>query len=252
VTTLDTDATAAGTVRLTVVQNSPDVTLDDLAQHLDADLQVVRAHDGDPVPAVGDVGDGLVVLGGHLSAHDDARAPWLPALRELLRAAAPGRVPTLAVGLGAQLLAVAAGGRVEVDAPPGREVGVTRVSWRHEASTDPVLGALAAGDAPVTRVVSAHGDAIVELPAGAVWLASSDVYPYQAFRVGSALGVQFHPEVSRAGLAGWCDRHDDVDTAMVLAGHDAHAAEIADGRRRLAGAFVAEVRAAVGQRAVSA
>ncbi|WP_255372066.1 type 1 glutamine amidotransferase [Cellulosimicrobium sp. CUA-896] len=250
--TFDTTTGAPGGARLTVVQSSPDVSLDTWADLLGADLSVVRAFDGDPLPALDEVGDGLLVLGGHLSAHDDARAPWLPALRDLLLAAATSGVPTLAICLGAQLLAVAGGGHVEVAAPPGREVGVTRVFWRREALEDPVLGALAGGDAPVERVASAHGDAIVDLPPSAVWLASSNMYPYQAFRLGSALGVQFRPEASWASLAGWCDRHDDVDTAEVLAGFDAHAAEIADGGRRLVESFVAEVRAAVVRGSVSA
>ncbi|MCB7136931.1 type 1 glutamine amidotransferase [Cellulosimicrobium marinum] len=243
---------AAPDARVTVVQSSPDVTLDTFAEHLRADLRVVRAYDGEPVPTLDEVGDGLLVLGGHVSAHDDARAPWLPALRDLLLAAAGSGVPTLGICLGAQLLAVAGGGRVEVGAPPGREVGATRLFWRHEAADDPLLGALASGDAPVEHVVSAHADAIVELPATAVWLASSNMYPYQAFRLGSAVGVQFHPEASWAGLAGWCDRYDDVDTAAVLAGLDPHADAIADGGHRLALAFLAEVRSAVGQRAVPA
>lgn len=251
-TSFDTTPGASGDVRLTVVQSSPDVTLDTYVDLLGADLRVVRAFDGDPLPTLDEVGDGLVVLGGHMSAYDDARAPWLPALRDLLLAAATSGVPTLGICLGAQLLAVAGGGRVEVAAPPGIEVGATRVFWRGEAADDPVLGALAGGDAPVERVASAHGDAIVDLPPAAVWLASSNMYPYQAFRLGSAVGVQFHPEVSWAALAGWCDRYDDVDTAAVLAAYDAHAAEIADGGRRLAESFVAEVRATVARGAVSA
>ncbi|MFC8924249.1 type 1 glutamine amidotransferase [Cellulosimicrobium sp. NPDC057127] len=251
-TTFDTTSDARGVVRMTVVQSSPDVTLDTWAELLDLDLRVVRAYDGDPLPALHEVGDGLVVLGGHMSAYDDARAPWLPALRDLLLAAATTGLPTLGICLGAQLLAVAGGGRVEVAAPPGIEVGATRVFWRGEAADDPVLGALAGGDAPVERVASAHGDAVVDLPPGAVWLASSNMYPYQAFRLGSALGVQFHPEASWASLAGWCDRYDDVDTAAVLAAYDAHAAEIADGGRRLAESFATEVRGAVARGAVSA
>ena len=251
-TTYDTDAPAAtGTARLTVVQNSPDVTLDAYADQLAADLRVVRAFDGEPVPGadrLDDLGDGLVVLGGHMSAYDDARAPWLPALRELLLAAATSDVPTLGICLGAQLLAVAGGGHVQVSAPPGREAGATRMYWRAEAATDPVLATLVAGDAVVHHVTSMHGDAIVDLPAGAVWLGSSNMYPYQAFRLGSALGVQFHPEASRAGFARWCEAFDDVDTASALAGFDEHEAELLDGGRRLADAFVAEVRAAVGRR----
>ncbi|WP_426309513.1 type 1 glutamine amidotransferase [Cellulosimicrobium sp. E-16] len=250
-TTYDTDATAAtGTVRLTVVQNSPDVTLDAYADQLAADLRVVRPYDGDTIPPADEVGDGLVVLGGHMSAHDDERAPWLPALRETLLAAATTGVPTLGICLGAQLLAVAGGGQVQVAAPPGREAGATRVFWRAVAEADPVLSVLsvpAAGDAPVRYVTSMHADAVVDLPSGAVWLGSSNMYPYQAFRLGSALGVLFHPEATRAGFEAWCDAFDDVDTAAALAGFDEHAPEILDGGRRLAEAFVAEVRASVGQ-----
>ncbi|MBM7821124.1 GMP synthase (glutamine-hydrolyzing) [Cellulosimicrobium cellulans] len=250
-TTYDTDATAAtGTVRITVVQNSPDVRLDAYADLLAADLRVVRAFEGDAIPPADALGDGLVVLGGHMSAHDDVRATWLPALRETLLAAATTGVPTLGICLGAQLLAVAGGGHVQVSAPPGREAGATRVFWRADAETDPVLSALAgpvAGDAPVRYVTSMHADAIVDLPRGAVWLGSSNMYPYQAFRLGSALGVQFHPETTRAGFEAWCDAYDDVDTAAALAGFDEHAAEILDGGRRLAEAFVAEVRTTVGQ-----
>ncbi len=247
-TTYDTDATAAtGTVRITVVQNSPDVTLDGFADLLAADLRVVRAYDGDAIPSADELDDGLVVIGGRMSARDDELAPWLPALRETLLGAATTGVPTLAVCLGAQLLAVAGGGQAQVSPPPGPEIGATRVFWRADAETDPVLSALAAGDAPVRHVTSMHADAIVDLPRGAVWLGSSNMYPYQAFRLGSALGVQFHPETTRAGFEAWCDAYDDVDTAAALAGFDEHAAEILDGGRRLAEAFVAEVRTTVGQ-----
>jgi GMP synthase (glutamine-hydrolysing) len=42
---------------------------------------------------------------------------------------------------------------------------------------------------------STHVEAVLELPAGARRLASSDVDPNQAFAVGErAWGVQFHPE----------------------------------------------------------
>ena len=55
------------------------------------------------------------------------------------------------------------------------------------------LGPLAA-TAPRALVTQFHDDAVVEVPPGATVLASSERHPVQAFRVGSALGVQFHPE----------------------------------------------------------
>jgi GMP synthase-like glutamine amidotransferase len=39
---------------------------------------------------------------------------------------------------------------------------------------------------------------------GAEWLARSELYPHQAFRVGTrAYGLQFHVEVDRALAEGW-------------------------------------------------
>ncbi len=59
-----------------------------------------------------------------------------------------------------------------------------------------------------TEVLHWHGDTF-ELPAQAEPLASSDVYPNQAFRVGKkcSIGLQFHPEVAADGLEKWLIGH---------------------------------------------
>ncbi|AEG45305.1 type 1 glutamine amidotransferase [Isoptericola variabilis] len=241
---------------MTVLQHSSDVPLDRLARRL-GDVRLVRLFDGDPVPALDECGDGLVVLGGQMSAYADDVAPWLPAVRALLAEAATSGLPTLGICLGAQLLAVAGGGRVEVGAPPGREAGVVPVRWRGSALTDPVLGPLvrAAGattDADVeagrcsTLAVSMHADAVVELPVGAEWLAYSEMYPYQAFRLGSALGVQFHPEASPSLAVRWALDHTDVSTAEVSDAAYAHSEELDATCALLADAFMAQVRAHAG------
>ena len=171
--------------RITVLQHSADVPLDLLGAALGDGVRLVRLDLGEPVPAAEEIGPGLVVLGGHMSAYDDAAAPWLPATRALIAAAVDAGIPTLGVCLGAQLLAVATGGTVTVSAPPGLEAGVIDVRWRDGAQDDPVLGAVvrAVGDTG-TRAVSFHADAVSELPAGAVWLGFSQQYPYQAIRAG--------------------------------------------------------------------
>jgi len=228
-----------------VIQSSPDVHLDLFTDWLgDVDLRVVAAFTGEPVPLADQVGDGLVVLGGRMSAHSDSDAPWLPEVRALLADASTRGVPTLGICLGAQLLAVARGGRVQVAAPPGREAGLADVRWRPEAVGDTVVGPVAAlaDDRHRTPQPSMHADAVVDLPRGAVWLASSPMYPYQAFRVGSAWGVQFHPEASAATLRAWADGHDDVDTEAVLAAYAARADEVTTAGRALAQSFAAHVR----------
>ncbi|PZR54382.1 type 1 glutamine amidotransferase [Xylanimonas oleitrophica] len=228
---------------MTVLQHSPDVPLGLLASSLGGGVRVVRLDRGEPVPALDAVGAGLVVLGGPMTAYDDEVAPWLPATRDLLAAAARGGVPTLAICLGAQLLAVAGGGAVQVAAPPGREAGVIEVHWRDAARTDPVLGAVVAELPGPAHAVSMHADAVCDLPSDAVWLGWSHTYPYQAFRLGSALGIQFHPEAGKSIALGWAREHDDVDSAAVDAQMNAHAAELARLVITLGGAFAAQVDA---------
>lgn len=201
---------------LTVIENTARMPLGTLLAPLtEAGLTIrtIRPHAGDPLPTLDQIGAGLVVLGADASAYDN-NLGWLPGLRSLLLDAARSGVPTLALGLGAQLLAVAGGGQVTVAAPPGLEAGAVRVFWRPEARTDLVLGAVARAVAEAgvrASVVGAvHVDAVSELPDDAVWLGSSNMYPFQAFRLGSALGLQFHPEATPAQLLDWYDAVDVV------------------------------------------
>lgn len=241
---------AAERPRITVLQNSPDVPLGLFVPLLGDGVRTVRLDLGEPVPALDAVGDGLVVLGGQMSAYDDAAAPWLPAVRALLADAARSDVPTLGICLGAQLLAVAGGGAVQVAAPPGREAGVVKIQWRDAARDDALVGALAgASDAGFTRAVSMHADAICELPADAVWLGWSTAYPYQAFRWGAAVGLQFHPEAGKSIALDWARQHDDVDAAAVDDAMNEHAAELAQTAIALAGAYSAQVSARAAARA---
>ncbi len=236
--------------RLTVVQSSADVPLDRFAGWWeDAELTIVRADLGGAVPTLGEVGDGLVVLGGHMNAYDDEATPWLPALRALLAQAAAGGVPTLGVCLGAQLLAVATGGRVQVSAPPGPEAGIVDLWWRPAAASDALVGPLVAGlpgagDRKVSAQPTLHSDAVVDLPPGAVWLASSNQYPYQAFRVGSAWGLQFHPEASATTLRDWATWDGTVDVEAVLAAYAARQDELVATGAVLAATFLDVVREA--------
>lgn len=202
--------------RIAVVQHEDTVPLDLLTRGLaDADLVLVRPDAGDPLPDLGEI-DGLIVLGGTMSATDDDTAPWLPAVREHLRAAVAAELPTLGICLGAQLLAIALGGELKRDAPGGPERGIVELRMRPGAETDPLLGDVVSALGREVLAPSSHQDTIAVLPDDATWLASSRQYPFQAFRVGSAWGLQFHPEASEETLIAWQARHGDEAAVTAL------------------------------------
>lgn len=147
------------------------------------------------LPHVTELG-GLVVMGGPQDANDDVNHPGLGAERRLLAEAVNADVPVLGVCLGMQLLGLALGARLHLR--HGTEIGFAPIELTTAGMQDPVLGPLA----PTPVVLHWHSDA-VELPVGAVLLAASHTTPVQAFRAGSALGVQFHPEADDSLLAAW-------------------------------------------------
>ncbi|MEU8285707.1 type 1 glutamine amidotransferase [Micromonospora sp. NPDC048905] len=167
------------------------------------ELQVVRPHAGDELPADLEGYAALVVLGGDQQAYPlpdgSPGAPWFPAVEGLLRKAVRYRVPTLAVCLGAQLLATAHAGLVE-RSPSGPEIGPGVVGRRDAAENDLLFRYVPL----IPDVLQWHADEITELPRGATLLAASTRYPHQAFRLGDrAWGLQFHIECDAAMIADW-------------------------------------------------
>ncbi|WP_033342219.1 type 1 glutamine amidotransferase [Catenuloplanes japonicus] len=166
-------------------------------------LEIRRPHAGDELPETLDGYDAFVVLGGDQSAFpaEDGTpgAPWFPALEGLLRKAVRFRTPTLAVCLGAQLLATAHNGTV-IRSPSGPEIGPGLIGRRDAADNDPLFRYVPL----LPDVLQWHLDEITELPLGAVLLAASTRFPHQAFRLGDrAWGLQFHIECDTDMIAGW-------------------------------------------------
>jgi GMP synthase (glutamine-hydrolysing) len=225
--------------KVVVIEHEPSCPLDLFESRLGGvAVQVVRPYAGAAVPPAAD--DGVIVLGGQMSAYDDEAAPWLPAVRDLLATSVADGVPTLGICLGAQLLAVACGGTVEVAAAAGRESGVIDVNWLPPASGDPLVNGL---PNPMAAA-SMHADAVAALPPDAVWLASSAMYPHQAFRVGDAAwGVQFHPEASPDTLLGWAARQPDIDMSAMSGQLRSRARDLPTGGHALARRFGSVVSA---------
>lgn len=168
------------------------------------EVEACRVFAGDDVPARASGHDGLVVMGGPMSAASDAGFRTRGAELELLGDALSRKVPVLGICLGAQLLALAAGGRV-YRGGAGAEIGWMPVHLTDEARTDPLF----AGVGSPVVALHWHGDTF-DLPPGASHLARSALYANQAFRVGEeAWGLQFHLEVDDAGLAAFMEGFGD-------------------------------------------
>ena len=207
-------------------------------------LRVLRPYAGDALPDDLTGFDALVVLGGDQPTYPapdgSPGAPWFPALEGLLRKAVRYRVPTLAVCLGAQLLATAHAGLVERSAA-GPEVGPGVVGKRDAADGDPLFKWVPL----IPDVLQWHSDEITELPRGAVLLAASTRYPHQAFRLGDrAWGLQFHIECDTAMIAEWAADSTvlaelDYDPELVVAACAAVLADVEEVWQPFAARFAA-------------
>ncbi|MCW2631497.1 MAG: glutamine amidotransferase [Pseudonocardia sp.] len=156
-------------------------------------VRFLRLYAGEQAPDAGVLAElaGLVVLGGAMGAYEAHRYPFLNTSMRLLDAAVAAALPTMAICLGAQLLARVAGGRA-FPGNAGLEWGFVPIKLTAAGQGDPVL------DGAGAEHFSFHSDSF-DLPPGVEVLAESVSYP-QAFRVGSALGLQFHPELSVHGM----------------------------------------------------
>src|SRR5690606_25218197 len=139
-----------------------------------------------------------VILGGPIAVYETEDYPFLQQEIDLLKVRLEKNLPTLGICLGAQLIAAALNAKVY----PGdvKEIGWSKLSLA-SIENNP-LKALEDID-----VLHWHGDTF-DLPEQVELLASSDLYPNQAFRVGqNILALQFHAEVASESLEKWLIGH---------------------------------------------
>lgn len=195
--------------------------------------------EGDALPASSDEFDGLVVMGGFMSANADDVCPHFPALLDLMRACAAEARPVLGVCLGAQLVARAWGGAVHEGR--AKEFGYHPLRRTAEAAADPLAAALPER----CHVMQWHADTF-DLPLGATLLLRGDDGLNQALRIGEVVyGFQCHLEVTEAMLRDWSTEEAHAtgsDPATLMAGIEAQYAKYgtvaADAARKLAGRWL--------------
>jgi GMP synthase-like glutamine amidotransferase len=141
--------------------------------------------------------DAIVILGGPMAVYDNLT--YLQKEQELIRNAIKNETPLLGICLGSQLIAQATGGRVYKGKK--KEIGWYNVYLTPASSNDIFRGFTN----KAIRIFQWHGDTY-DLPANAKILAYSDLYP-QAFRIGSAVGIQFHFEVDEDLIQTWMNEY---------------------------------------------
>jgi GMP synthase-like glutamine amidotransferase len=148
-----------------------------------------------------------MVFGGAMNVHEEDDHPWLPAEKRLLGEVLASGRPMLGVCLGAELVAEIAGGSVQRASAP--QIGWYEVE-RADPGDDPLLGPL-----PERFLAFQWHSYEFTLPDGGVPLAHNPL-GLQAFRVGSAWGIQFHAEVTGASLDAWLDDYGkDADAVRI-------------------------------------
>jgi GMP synthase (glutamine-hydrolysing) len=191
----------------------PGVFADAIAAAGDELVERVVPLDGLPAESP----DAAIVLGGAMHPDQEETHGWLRAEVEWIGRELERGTPMLGVCLGSQLLARAGGADVHRASEP--EVGWLPVEV--SADRDPVASAL-----PERFDAFQFHEYTHSLPSDAVELARSRVCT-QAFRLGNAWGVQFHPEVRLEQIESWAEEEPDAVVDME--------AFLAESRRRIGG-----------------
>jgi GMP synthase (glutamine-hydrolysing) len=178
-----------------VIQNIGCEHLGNLARLLesdDYDISVLNSQ-RDLIPTDLISYSGVIILGGPMSVYDNY--DYLKDQQKLIKKAVDMKIPTLGICLGSQLIAEAMGGKVY----PGnlKEIGWHDIEITENGSRDIFNGIATLKH----KVFHWHGDTF-KLPESAIILAKSNTY-IQAFRINTAIGIQFHVEVDQSMIKEW-------------------------------------------------
>ena len=146
----------------------------------------------------------IVSLGGSQGTYEDHIYPYLKWEKSFLAAQLALNTPILGICLGAQLMADAVGGHGHLG-KYGYEIGYVQYELTPEGKCDPVLSKVFEEQNNKPLLIMHHKDSF-DLPSNVCLLAYTSNNYKAAFRIGSALCVQFHPEASSSDLHRWVEK----------------------------------------------
>ena len=150
----------------------------------------------------------IVSLGGPQGTYEEDLYPYLKWEKSFLAAQLALNTPILGVCLGAQLVADAVGGRGYLG-KQGFEIGYVQYELTSQGKDDPVISKIFEEHENKPALIMHHKDSF-DLPSHVPVLAYTCNNYIAAFRTGSALCVQFHPEASFQDFNRWVQRRRET------------------------------------------
>lgn len=172
----------------------PDDRVVSFAVQAGFDPVILRPFKGDRLPDPQGEVAGSVIYGGPFNVFDEDKHPFLHEEADWIRSCMARGIPLLGICQGAQQIARVMGAKV---GPPP--------SGLHEFGYYPISPTPEGRDfLPETIAMTQAHFHTFAIPEGAVHLATSPLYPNQAFRIGDKVyGLQFHPECTIEGFRRW-------------------------------------------------
>jgi len=153
------------------------------------DIHHIDVFDKHTYPEI-DTVDWLIVMGGPMSANDEAEHPYLIAEKVFIKQVIDAGKTVLGICLGAQLIACALGANVKPN--PVSEFG-----WHIISPTDEIKHSALADIFNQDMVVFHSHSETFDLPDKAIKVASSEACENQGFLYDNrVLALQFHPEIT--------------------------------------------------------
>ena len=173
------------------------------AKEKDLKIKVVRLDKKDPLPQT-KKGDLILIMGGPMGVKDigSDRYPWLKLERDFIKKELENKRPMIGVCLGAQLLANAAGGNVEILKYGSPPKALPEIGWSQIFIDKSNKDLKELFEEPF-HVLHWHGDRIL-LPKKAVLIARTARCKEQFFKINDfAYGLQFHIEITGEIIDKW-------------------------------------------------